>query len=465
MSDLNKHWRTEAVSCLADLGARLFELRSQFSGTGSRPNEFVRIEVPAPAWDVLSWLSLQEDEKKFFWSSRDSRTQLGGIGQAHSYRGVSSVETSQILEDIETTLERSSGDIRFYGGISFNHRSLVADEWSKFGACSFWLPRFELRREHELNTLACNLVLPRDADLLEDIDLFLSSLTFDKTKSETEPEIGLASRTGNIPDQETWTENIDWSLDAFDHTDLEKIVLARRAVFSFQEETSSIEILNRLRKETSNCFYFLFQADENHSFFGATPERLFRKNKRKIKTEAVAGTRTLTSNLNRNAELASELLTSDKDRREHEYVRLSIHEALSPLMEKIEEEIEPHIMYLEHHLHLATSFSGTLRRGIGEKEILAALHPTPAVGGYPGELALEVLDRIEAFNRGWYAGPIGWIGKDQSEFAVAIRSGLLCNRQLNLYSGAGIVPGSQAEKEWLEIENKIGDFLRLLTIE
>ena len=84
------------------------------------------------------------------------------------------------------------------------------------------------------------------------------------------------------------------------------------------------------------------------------------------------------------------------------------------------------------------------------------------MGGYPTENALAEIERLESFPRGWYAGPIGWVGADSAEFAVAIRSGLVRSRQLSLYSGAGIVPGSTAESEWEEIEHKIGDFLEIL---
>jgi menaquinone-specific isochorismate synthase len=90
--------------------------------------------------------------------------------------------------------------------------------------------------------------------------------------------------------------------------------------------------------------------------------------------------------------------------------------------------------------------------------VLRALHPTPAVGGYPNGEALEEIRAFEPFDRGWYAGPIGWIGADAAEFAVGIRSGLVRGSRLALFSGAGIVEGSVPEDEWAEIEQKIGDF-------
>jgi menaquinone-specific isochorismate synthase len=97
--------------------------------------------------------------------------------------------------------------------------------------------------------------------------------------------------------------------------------------------------------------------------------------------------------------------------------------------------------------------------------VLRALHPTPAVGGYPRGEALEEIQALEPFDRGWYAGPVGWIGAGGAEFAVGIRSGLVRGNRLTLFSGAGIVAGSVPESEWAEIEQKIGDFTRMFGLD
>ena len=94
--------------------------------------------------------------------------------------------------------------------------------------------------------------------------------------------------------------------------------------------------------------------------------------------------------------------------------------------------------------------------------LLDRLHPTPAVGGYPTENALPEIARIEPFSRGWYAAPVGWIGAESTQFAVAIRSGLVQGKTMSLFSGAGIVRGSDPHEEWQEVENKIQDFLSVL---
>ena len=112
--------------------------------------------------------------------------------------------------------------------------------------------------------------------------------------------------------------------------------------------------------------------------------------------------------------------------------------------------------------HLFSRVVGQLKDGVGDGQLIKRLHPTPAVGGYPTENALAEIERLEPFERGWYAGPVGWVSAEAAEFAVAIRSGMLERNSLSLYSGAGIVPGSTPQLEWEEIEHKIGDFLEII---
>ena len=115
--------------------------------------------------------------------------------------------------------------------------------------------------------------------------------------------------------------------------------------------------------------------------------------------------------------------------------------------------------------HIRSKVRGTLEDGVTDAALLDAMHPTPAVGVHPRNEALEQIHALEPFDRGWYAGPVGWIGQEASEFAVGIRSGLVRGRTLALYSGAGIVAGSVPDEEWAEIEQKIGDFTGMFGLE
>ena len=201
------------------------------------------------------------------------------------------------------------------------------------------------------------------------------------------------------------------------------------------------------------------------AFLGASPERLFRRDGRSVESEAVAGTRPRGVSSADDEGLRDDLLHSAKDRSEHTYVSKGIGEALAPLCEELEIEDGVSEMKLARGRHLRSRVRGTLRDGVTDAALLDALHPTPAVGGHPRDEALERYRDLEPFDRGWYAGPVGWIGAEASEFAVGIRSGLVRGRTLALFSGAGIVAGSVPDEEWAEIEQKIGDFTGMFGLE
>jgi menaquinone-specific isochorismate synthase len=315
-------------------------------------------------------------------------------------------------------------------------------------------------RDNE-TTLACNLVMPRDAARAEELLDEVESLSLPEGQeaplvNQSALSVPLSRR--DTPAREGWGESLETALRAFSSGKMEKVVFARRVEFQFEDDLDPVALLEGLRDATPGCFHFLVEPEEGVAFVGASPERLFRRDGRGILSEAVAGTRPRGASALDDTELGEELLGSAKDQAEHSFVRVGIRESLGPLCEDLAVDVRVSEMKLARGRHLVSRIRGTLREGVADGEVLAALHPTPAVGGYPKETALEEIRAVEPFDRGWYAGPVGWLGADGAEFAVGIRSGLVRGDTLALYSGAGIVEGSTPEGEWAEIEQKIGDF-------
>ena len=148
---------------------------------------------------------------------------------------------------------------------------------------------------------------------------------------------------------------------------------------------------------------------------------------------------------------------------EHAIVAEALREAFTRVCTEAPTARAPGILKLARVQHLHTPFEGQLRPGVTDGDLLDLLHPTPATGGYPAGAAQEFLARIEKTQRGWYAGPLGWVRPEAAEFCVAIRSARVRGSRLELWAGAGVVPGSEPEKEWAELESKIAGPLRLLT--
>jgi menaquinone-specific isochorismate synthase len=266
----------------------------------------------------------------------------------------------------------------------------------------------------------------------------------------------------DAPDVEGWTQNVDEALRLVKAEVLEKLVLARQTTFHLSHQMNPIALTAKLVKATHACYHFCFQLRPNLAFLGATPERLFKREGDQLLSEAVAGTRPRGQTVGQDQRLAYDLLTSDKDQLEHDIVRKGIRQKLHHLVDSLQVDGRASVLSLARKQHLFSEVEARLKPCVSDGDLIERLHPTPAVGGHPTENALGEIARLEPFNRGWYAAPVGWVSADAAEFAVAIRSGLLRGHRLDLYSGAGIVPGSTAADEWDEIENKISDFIDIM---
>jgi menaquinone-specific isochorismate synthase len=161
--------------------------------------------------------------------------------------------------------------------------------------------------------------------------------------------------------------------------------------------------------------------------------------------------------------LGKRLLDDPKEESEHGAVVAMIHKVLSRLSLSAVTPGPRHLLRLSRVQHLMTGFEAELRPGIRDSDILGLLHPTPATCGLPLARALEWIRNHESFPRGYYAGPIGWMTRRRSCFAVGLRSALVKGRTIDLFAGAGIVEGSDPGREWGELDSKIGDWISLLS--
>jgi menaquinone-specific isochorismate synthase len=381
------------------------------------------------------------------WAGRDDSEVVAGVGEAARVTARAGEHPGQLVARCRALLCQLPG-ARFFGGFSFDG----ADAWPHFGAGRFWIPRFQL----ELGRLHAAILSPAEAaEVCQQAEQL----------SEWPPALdALPAATGrnDRPDRAGWAECVRQALQLLKAEALEKIVLARQTTVAFEGLVDPVSLAAWLAEATPACYRFCFQLDPQAAFIGATPERLFRRRGSRLLSEVIAGTRPRGQSTGHDQRLAYDLLSSDKDQLEHDIVRKSIRQQLHQLVEHLEVDSHASILKLARKQHLCSLVEARLKPGVGDGDLIHRLHPTPAVGGYPTENALAEIRRLEPFNRGWYASPVGWIGEAEAEFVVAIRSGFLQGRQLQLYSGAGIVRGSEAEQEWDEIENKIGDFLHVI---
>jgi menaquinone-specific isochorismate synthase len=385
---------------------------------------FVRLERPV---DPFAWLEAATGLRKFFWQDREGAS-LAGLGVVAES---SALDPSPFVADL--------GPEAFaFGGHSFDPSDPRPRgvEWRSFLPGRWVCPALVL----ETRGGAARLVR-------------FGSLSTDSSRVA-------ATRGGELrpssPSEADWTTSIEDALEAIAGGELDKVVLARRWT---RPSGDPWRLFPLLGARTGRALSFAFEAADGWVFFAASPERLFRRDKDLLITEAVAGTRQRTGIDAVDRAAADELLASDKDRREHAFVRTAIEAALRPLATSVEVgelEIGP----AGPVLHLVQRITATLKKGVRDGDLLAALHPTPAVGGVPHDRALAVSREQEPFDRGWYAGPVGVASREWSEMAVGIRCALWNPAGLHAYAGAGVVAGSDPALEWLEILAKVSPWVQ-----
>lgn len=234
-----------------------------------------------------------------------------------------------------------------------------------------------------------------------------------------------------------------------------KVVLARSKTRRRESPIDSGRVLAWLAERHGRCFVFKFTAG-SAAFVGASPELLCRVERGRFETASLAGSRPRGQSPGEDERLGADLLQDRKELAEHEFVTASINASLAPVTAELSIPGSPRILRLPNIQHLHTPITGTLAPGRDALDVMARLHPTPAVGGTPADAALDAIQRLERLDRGWYAGPVGWVAPGgDGEFAVALRSALICGDEATLYAGAGIVERSEPAREWDETELKL----------
>ena len=261
-------------------------------------------------------------------------------------------------------------------------------------------------------------------------------------------------------------ETIDGGQDSdlLAQVQLHKAVMAQVLKVQAESPLDPAAALAALRSRHPDCYSFSVGNGDGAVFLGASPERLIQVNQRHLYTEALAGSAPRGITPATDIQLAQSLRTSPKELHEHRLVADFIESQLEDLGLMPQRATEPQVFQLTGIQHLQTPIHCALPQGIHPFEVLAQLHPTPAVGGVPQRAACEQIEQLEGFERSLYASPLGWIdGQGNCEFCVGIRSALLQGNQAQLFAGAGIVSGSEPAQERAEVELKLRTLLLALT--
>jgi isochorismate synthase len=384
----------------------------------------------------------------------------------------------------DATSGQGGGPI-FLGGFAFDPLAERTLLWDAFPDGLLILPQMLFHVHNQHATLTLNRMVQADSDVEATIQEMAATLarlqaivqeiatesahlpTSMATRSTTSTDLSEespAKDTLAIQDllpQTTWQEIVARAVSTIKHNAFTKIVLARNVqVDSATGAFDVLATLERLRTNYPGTYVFAIQRGERY-FVGATPEQLVYGQDGQIRTIALAGSIARGATEEEDQQLGTELLHSQKNNWEHQIVVAHIREALAALCSQVWVANTPRLLRLRNIQHLETPIVGDLLPGRCVLEALDGLHPTPAVGGFPRQPALAYMRQHECLDRGWYAGPVGWIDPaGNGEFAVALRSGLIDANRATLFSGCGIVADSQPESEYAESCLKLQVMLR-----
>ncbi len=443
----------------------------------------------------------EADREAALWLQPAAGFALVGVGRAWSIEpagagrfGAVAAAWQRLLNGAAVTRDEASttapvGPV-LLGGLGFNGRQPAAgDAWAPFGAASLVLPVLTFARTTEGAWRTTAIVDPpgesvalaarRLAREWERLIARAGALSPGRGAVVARPVDAPLATVGELPDRAAWDRLAGLFAGAVGRGRLDKVVLARRVDLRSPVELDIENALRRLGAAAPESSVFAFVRG-GRTFMGATPERLVRTRGRAFETVAIAGSAPRGATATDDAARAAALMASDKEREEHAVVVAMLRRSLAPLAERLEVAADPAILPLRTVQHLVTPIRGVLRDGSdvigtmaradggGETDAPASgsvagllglverLHPTPAVAGEPRDLALEMIAEHEGWERGWYAGPVGWLdAAGDGEMMVALRCGIVAGRDATLFAGCGIVADSDPAAEWAESRLKL----------
>ncbi|WP_305883422.1 isochorismate synthase [Aeromonas encheleia] len=271
----------------------------------------------------------------------------------------------------------------------------------------------------------------------------------------------------STPAAAEFKSSVSAALDAFAQGTLAKVVLSRKLKLQLSQAADPEQVLARLMTQNPNAFHFSLPLGQGRRLLGASPELLLRVSGGAVFTHPLAGSAKRDGEPLQDEAVARKLLASSKDRHEHRLVIDEIRRVLAPHCRELAIPAEPSLMSTDTLWHLGTPIAGQLHAGQASVLSLACqLHPTPALCGYPTELARQFIREQEPFQRALFSGIVGWCdSQGNGEWAVVIRCGVLDGHHVELFAGAGIVAGSDPAMEWAETGTKLGTMLKALGLE
>ena len=427
---------------------------------------------PLPPIDPLSVLAQQQQphQQHFYWQRQEREIAAGGTvlqmleGEENRFRNTEAfIQSTLANSHRDGFLPSAAAGPYFFCGFSF-FEPIPGDRQP---ASTVFVPRWKVVRQPQGCVATVNAVIEQSTDLTaEESRLETLALQLWATPTVVWPEAIPAFRQWEMCQMGSATDfraGVNAALQAISVGQLNKVVLAHAIELRAPQDIQPFLSLHNLRQLYPKCYIFSLGYPSGQQFMGASPEALMQVHQGRLAIDAIAGSAARGATEAEDFHLARGLSESQKDRLEHRVVVDTIVQQLSALGISAAAAASPNVLKLHNIQHLHTRLCAQLPDDIHPVKILAAVHPTPAVAGDPRDVACDRIREWESFERGLYAAPVGWLdGRGNCELAVGIRSALVDGARVRLCAGAGIVAGSDPEREWQEVQLKLQALIRAL---
>ncbi|MCH8008316.1 MAG: isochorismate synthase [Chloroflexi bacterium] len=431
----------------------------------------VCVTIPAPPVDsVAMFEAAEESGGRALWDQPVERFSLVALGAATEIAAYGEDRLQQLTAAWRHLVAGAVADNAegcplaapiALCGLAFQPADDRSGVWQSYPDALLTVPRFLFITSMGSSWLAASVTVGAHNDGASAVRSTLDDLSALLTRaSHPIPDQSPRAVTfAEESDSEWWRRSIAAVEREIRSGAVEKLVLAREVRAHADDPLAWGAVLRRLKDRYAACTTFAFARDGS-CFLGSTPERLVRLDGRAVRANCLAGSAPRGETEDEDRAQGYALLQDKKERHEHALVVSALQDALEPCCAALDIPEQPGLLTMPNVQHLHTPVEGTLRDDLHVLDLVARLHPTPAVGGVPQRVASSLIKELEPFDRGWYAGPVGWFdSRGDGEFVVAIRSALLREQDARLYAGCGIVDGSDPEREYAESRLKLEPML------
>ena len=472
----------DLIDCLQGLKKLIFSSNIP-ENTISENQQVFSFSQEIEAIDPLIFFSVmqEDDQVSFYWQNQVKNEAIIAIGAikdlnivANDKQLYANQKRFQSCQEFIANHQKNIdfigednqlNDAYFFSYFSFFDKN---NNHNYFASSSIFLPYIQLTKKNDQYILTINTY--GNIDLITEYihshnfsqELEISYQNQRKTNHNNENRIYNCHYDIDEKQYCSFLDKVNQGLKAIATQKLTKIVVAHALEVKSKDNFNIIKSLENLRENHPDCYIFAIGNKQKEYFIGASPERLLSIKQNQLISDALAGSAPRGKKQEEDQFLGDKLLNGEKEKREHQVVSDFIYSQLqkmhlSPKKESLQ------LLKLSNIQHLWTPIYAQINNNVHPLEIISKLHPTPAVAGEPMEIACQEIKKSENFERSLYASPIGWINTSgDCEFIVGIRSALIKQNQATLYAGAGIVAGSQAEQELIEIKLKFQALLQAL---